>query len=248
MTHQASNESLVHALSNTGMKKHINDFSAREFILRYIYLIPWILVCVAISLGIAHLRLRYINPVFNASGKVLIKTDRPAGTTGSDKLVGDVVATTVNVRTMDDQIELIKSTAMGRLVLNHADLQQSYYYNGSIRNRLIHNPASPIRLRILSLNDSSHGFSLGVKATVSGDYFMVNESKDSVAFGSIFQTAQGSFIIEKQVTSFGAANDFICSWTPADQMARNLASGIQVGAVNKGSTVLNFIIMQSIQK
>jgi hypothetical protein len=112
MTHQASNESLVHALSNTGMKKHINDFSAREFILRYIYLIPWILVCVGISLGIAHLRLRYINPVFNASGKVLIKTDRPAGTTGSDKLVGDVVATTVNVRTMDDQIELIKSTAM----------------------------------------------------------------------------------------------------------------------------------------
>ncbi|NBT15437.1 MAG: hypothetical protein EBS95_03680 [Chitinophagia bacterium] len=161
MTHQASNESLVHALSNTGMKKHINDFSAREFILRYIYLIPWILVCVGISLGIAHLRLRYINPVFNASGKVLIKTDRPAGTTGSDKLVGDVVATTVNVRTMDDQIELIKSTAMGRLVLNHADLQQSYYYKGSIRNRLIHNPASPIRLRILSLKDSSNGFSMG---------------------------------------------------------------------------------------
>ena len=241
MTHQTSNESLVHALSNTGMKKHINDFSAREFILRYIYLIPWILVCVGISLGIAHLRLRYINPVFNASGKVLIKTDRPAGTTGSDKLVGDVVATTVNVRTMDDQIELIKSTAMGRMVLNHADLQQSYYYKGNIRNRLIHNPASPIRLRILSLKDSLNGFSMGIKATVSGNYFTVNESKDSVAFGSIFQTAQGSFIVEKHVGSFGAANDFICSWTPADQMARNLAGGIQVGAVNKGSTVLNFV-------
>ena len=241
MSNQTNNENLLHALSNSGVKKNVNDFSAREFILRYIYLIPWIVVCVGIALGIAHLRLRYINPVFNASGKVLIKTDRPAGTSGSDKLVGDVVATTVNVRTMDDQIELIKSTAMGRLVLQYADLQQSYYYKGSVRNRLIHNPESPIHLRILSLNDSSNGFSILVKVSSTGQHFSINESKDSIAFGSIFQIPQGSFVMEKQNGNFGAAREFICNWTPADQMARGLAGGIQVGAVTKGSNVLNFV-------
>jgi tyrosine-protein kinase Etk/Wzc len=241
MSNQTNNESLLHALSNTGLRRNNNDFSTREFLLRYIYLLPWLVVCVGVALGIAHLRLRYINPVYNASGKVLIKTEKPAGTSASDRLVGEVVATTVNVRTMEDQIELVKSTAMGRLVLKYADLQQSYYYKGNVRNRLIHNAESPVRLRILSLNDSAAGFSFIVKTTPSENYFNINGSKDSVAFGSIFQLPQGSFLLEKKIGGFGLANEFICNWTPVDQIARSLAGGIQVGAVTKGSNVLNFV-------
>lgn len=241
MATQTNNESLLHALSNSGVRKNTNDFSAREFLLRYIYLIPWLVVCIGIALGIAHIRLRYINPVYNASGKVLIKTDKPAGTSASDRLVGDMVTATVNVRTMEDQIELIKSTAMGRLVIKHADLQQSYYYKGSVRNRLIHNLESPIRLRILSLNDSSNGFSIPVKVSKMGEHFMINGNKDSIAFGSLFQAPQGSFVMEKRTDAFGVANEFYCNWTPVDQLARGLAGGIQVGAVTKGSNVLNFV-------
>jgi len=241
MANQTNNESLLHALSNTGLRKNTNDFSAREFLMRYLYLIPWLVVSVGIALGIAHIRLRYINPIYNASGKVLIKTEKPAGTTSTDRLVGDVVATTVNVRTMDDQIELVKSTAMGRLVLRYADLQQSYYYKGKVRNRLIHNAESPIQLRILSLKDSSNGFSFLVKVNPSGKYFSMNGSKDSIAFGTIFQAPQGSFLMENRSGGgLGLADEIICNWTPEQQMARGLAGGIQVGAVTKGSNVLSF--------
>jgi tyrosine-protein kinase Etk/Wzc len=241
MANQTNNESLLHALSNTGLRKNTNDFSAREFLMRYLYLIPWLVVSVGIALGVAHIRLRYINPVYNASGKVLIKTDKPAGTSGTDRLVGEVVTTTVNVRTMDDQVELIKSTAMGRLVLRYADLQQSYYYKGKVRNRLIHNAESPIQLRILSLKDSSNGFSFLVKVNPSGKYFSMNGSKDSIAFGTIFQAPQGSFLMENRSGGgLGLADEIICNWTPEQQMARGLAGGIQVGAVTKGSNVLSF--------
>ena len=104
-----------------GQRGNKNDFSTREFLLKYIYLIPWIVVTVSIALAIAYTRLRYINPVYSASGKVLIKQDRPSGLnsgSGGNQLIGDVVATSVNSRSMDDQMELVKSTAMARMVVH----------------------------------------------------------------------------------------------------------------------------------
>jgi len=121
-----------------GKQNHAaHEFTVREFIQKYLYLFPWLLVSAGIALSIAYTRLRYINPVYSASGKVLIKTDKPGGSIAGDKL-GDVITTSVNTKLMDDQIELIKSTALARLVARNAELQQSYYYKGSVRNRLIH--------------------------------------------------------------------------------------------------------------
>ena len=109
------------------LQRNKSDFSSREFLLKYIYLIPWSVVSVSIALGVAYTRLRYINPIYSASGKVLIKQDRPSGLntgsgTGSNQLIGDVVATSVNSRSMDDQMELVKSTAMARMVVRNAAL------------------------------------------------------------------------------------------------------------------------------
>ena len=66
-----------------------SEFSIREFLQKYLYLFPWLLVSAGIALSIAYTRLRYINPVYSASGKVLIKTDRSGGSVAGDKL-GDV--------------------------------------------------------------------------------------------------------------------------------------------------------------
>lgn len=121
------------------------DYSAREVVFKYIYLLPWIIISVAIALSIAYTRLRYINPIYSASGKVLIKTEKPIASSAGDKL-GDVIGNTVSSRVMDDQIELIRSTALARLVVRNYGLQHTWYYKGKFRNRLIHNPQSPIAL------------------------------------------------------------------------------------------------------
>ncbi|MFM1794717.1 MAG: hypothetical protein RL642_1102 [Bacteroidota bacterium] len=216
-----------------------NEFSIREFLQKYFYLFPWLLVSAGIALSIAYTRLRYINPIYSASGKVLIKTDRPGGSVAGDKL-GDVITTSVNTKLMDDQIELIRSTALARLVARTADLQQSYYYKGNLRNRLIHNPASPIKLEILSLRDSSVGFSMEVQV-VDDRSFTINGNNSPILFGSNFENAIGSFRLVKQVLSFGNNKEFICGWTPELDLARALAGGIQVGVATKGGNVLNFV-------
>ena len=216
------------------------EFNAKEFLFRYLYLLPWILVSVGISLSIAYTRLRYINPVYSASGKVLIKTDKPVGAGGGGDKLGDMITTTVNARLMDDQIELIRSTAMARLVVRYANLQQSYYYKGELMNRLIHNPASPIRLNIVSLKDSSSWLSLMVNA-VDDNHFTLNGGTQQYAFGVPFETGQGSFILEKRINQFSTAREFICNWAPEEPLARGLAGGINVAVTVKGGNVLNFV-------
>jgi capsular exopolysaccharide synthesis family protein len=216
-----------------------NEFSIREFLQKYLYLFPWLLVSAGIALSISYTRLRYINPVYSASGKVLIKTDRPGGSVAGDKL-GDVLTTSVNTKLMDDQIELIRSTALARLVSRSADLQHAYYYKGNLRNRLIHNPASPIRLAIVALKDSSVGFSMEVQV-IDNRSFTINGNNSPILFGANFVNAQGTFRLEKQTSEFGSNKEFICVWTPELDLARGLASGIQVGVATKGGNVLNFV-------
>lgn len=226
-----------------GQRGNKNDFSTREFLLKYIYLIPWIVVSVSIATAIAYTRLRYINPIYSASGKVLIKQDRPSGlnsgTGGGNQLIGDVVATSVNSRSMDDQMELVKSTAMARMVVRNAALQQSYYYKGSMRNTLVHVSASPVQLNILSVADSSNGLSLSVKV-LGKETFIVNENPAPIRFGALFQIPAGSFVLEKKFAEIASNTEFICNWTPEEPLARSLAGSINVGVATKGGNVLNF--------
>ena len=48
-------------------QRNKGDFSTREFLLKNIYLIPWVIVTVSIAMGVAYTRLRYINPIYSAS-------------------------------------------------------------------------------------------------------------------------------------------------------------------------------------
>lgn len=216
------------------------EFSPREYIFKYLYLLPWLILGIVIAYGVTYTRLRYINPIYSASGKVLIKSEKPVGSQGSGDKLGDIITTTVSTKAMDDQIELIRSTAMARIALRKANVQQSYYYKGNVRNRLIHSPSSPIQLRILYVRDSSQGFSFEIKV-VDDNHFIVNQGGSKIAFGKEFETAAGKFMMDKMIASFGMTDEFICTWTPEKDLARSLAGQIQVGTVSKGANVLSFV-------
>jgi len=217
----------------------VPDFSIREFLHKYLYLLPWLLLSAAIAVAIAYGRLRYINPIYSASGKVLIKTEKTPGTSATDKL-GDVINTTVNTRTMDDQIELIKSSSLARLVARNHDLQFRYHFKGKVRDRLIHNPSSPIRLEIIALADSSRPFAFEVHAK-DNQVFSIDNQETRFAFGRPFTTPAGTFILHKRMADLGTLKEYSCAWMPEIDAARMLASGIQVAVTTKGGNVLSFV-------
>lgn len=220
-------------------KSASSEFNVREFLHNYIYLLPWLVLSAVIAIAIAYGRLRYINPIFSASGKVLIKTEKTPGASASDKL-GDVISTTVNTRTMDDQIELIKSSSLARLVVRNNDLQFRYHFKGKVRDRLIHNPSSPIRLEIVTLVDSSRPFAFEVHARDNRS-FTIDNDESVFAFDQPFSNRFGSFVVHKRMADLGTLKEYRCAWMPELDAARMLASGIQVAVTTKGGNVLSFV-------
>ena len=218
------------------------EFSPREFLLRYIHLIPWAIVTTLIAIGVAYTKIRYTNPTYYASGKLIAKSE---GGMGSSKgKFSDLYMMQNDGNDFDDQVELIKSSSLASLVVQAKGLQMQYFYKGSIRTTSVHAPSAIVECKIVSLKDSSVGFSHQIEV-VDNNNFKVQGISKAIPFGSVFETGQGRFIIEKkQVDISNNPNSIIIiRWSPLNEMAKNLAGQIQVVTPASGSRVLTFGIV-----
>jgi hypothetical protein len=136
------------------------DFSLREFIMKYFHVVPWAIVTISISIGIAYLKIRYTNPIFQASGKIIVKSKNNGGS--SQGRFSELYMMQSGNNDFEDQIELLRSSSLARLVVEREALQMQYFYIGSFRTTAIHKPTSPIECIILKHPDSLSSFSLEV--------------------------------------------------------------------------------------
>jgi capsular exopolysaccharide synthesis family protein len=219
------------------------EFSPREFLLRYMHLIPWAIVTTAIALGIAYSKIRYTNPTYYASGKLIVKSEANASNSAKGKF-SDLYMMQNAGNDFDDQVELVKSSSLASLVVQAKNLQMQYFYKGSIRTTSVHAPSSIVECKIVSLVDSGAGFSHQIEV-VDNDNFKVQGISKPIRFGSIFETVQGRFIIEKkQVDIANNPNStIIIRWFPLNETAKSLAGQMQVVAPATGSRVLTFGIV-----
>lgn len=218
------------------------EFSPREFLLRYIHLLPWAIVTTAIALGIAYTKIRYTNPTYYASGKLIAKSE--GGSNSSKGKFSDLYMMQNDGNDFEDQVELIKSSSLASLVVQSKGLQMQYFYKGSIRTTAVHAPYSIVACKIVSLKDSGVGFSHQIEV-VDNNNFKIQGISKPIPFDSVFETSQGKFIIEKKQVdiSNNPNSTIIIRWTPLDEMAKMLAGQIQVVAPASGSRVLTFGIV-----
>ena len=218
------------------------EFSPREFLLRYIHLVPWAIVTTALALGVAYTKIRYTNPAYYASGKLIAKSE--GGNTSSKGKFSDLYMMQNDGNDFDDQVELIKSSSLASMVVQSKGLQLQYFYKGSIRTTAVHAPSSIVEWKIVSLKDSGVGFSHQIEV-VDNNNFKVQGISKLIPFGSVFETGQGRFIVEKKQAdiSNNPNSTIIIRWFPLDEMAKMLAGQIQVVTPASGSRVLTFGIV-----
>jgi tyrosine-protein kinase Etk/Wzc len=213
------------------------DFSPREFLMRYLRFFPWFILSVGTCLILAYAQLRYTTPIYNVAGKLMIKKDNPYGS-GRDKFDDIFMMQTAN-NNLNDEIEIIKSSAIAVRVVKTLGTDISYYNKGNIRSSLIHFRETPIRLEIYQMNDSSGGFSIPVNI-VDDNTFTIGESTQRLSFGQTFQLPSGSFKLQR--TNIGlnnfASKQFVINRVPPESMARNLAGALKVARVSDAGNVL----------
>lgn len=214
----------------------VGGVTPRELIFKYIYYVPWVLISVAIMLLLAWVKLRYSTPIYSVAGKLLVKAPGPMN--NGDKF-DDIFMMQQGNRNLNDEMEIIRSRYMAQRVINSLRLQTMYFNKGNIRSSAIHPSDVPFDFTIISLKDSTRGFTIPLLILNDREY-QIGENKKVYYFGQIIERPEGSFNIKRNLNSYKsfASNEFHISWQPAEHRAGAISGGLRVGQSIDYSSVL----------
>src|ERR1700761_9260015 len=100
-----SNGTVPQAVANLNFTQ---SSEMRDFIMRYVKYLPWIIVCFSLALVVAYIKIRYTVPIYHVQSTLLIKNDVESSPTGKDDRLGELFMAhpTMNLY---NEIEVLRS-------------------------------------------------------------------------------------------------------------------------------------------
>lgn len=218
-------------------EKQKQTISPREFIMRYIKYLPWILISIAAALVIAKMKLRYAVPIYKTDARLLIKKESPYGRS-NDKF--DEIFMGSGNQNVYNEIEILKSRPLAAKVAKALKLQSLCINKGNIRNTMLY-PDAPIVLLPVNAVDSNADISVELTIT-DNDHFKLNEQSQTHTFGETLKSGQYDFKVIKlysQVHNISASNDYILSHTSLLNAANRVVGGLSVGLADNAGQIVN---------
>jgi len=210
----------------------------RDIIARYLKYLPWILVCVSVSLALAYIKIRYSVPIYSVQSTMMIKNDVATSGGGKDDRMGELFMAQSSTNLLDE-IEVLRSTPVIARVVTDLGLETSYYNTGSVRSSLLYKDI-PLHLQILQLGDSLSGINFFV-TVLNDQQFTINKEKDLNYFGQPIKIGHNICILTRNMgidIRIFQTRQFNVIWQPAIQVARGLAGEIKIAQGNEFSSVL----------
>lgn len=209
----------------------------REFILRYLKYLPWIVISLAIALILAKIKLRYSIPIYRTESTLLIKRESP--TRGNDRF--DEIFTGSNFQNVYNEMQLLSSRPLAARVAKRLNLQSSCYNKGNIRSTLLYKSEAPLALELLPPFDSTSTLSIEVTLT-DNDHFRLNDEKQQRSFGEIIPVKGGAFRVVKlmpQVFNLYASNIYILTRSTLEPATGMIVGGLKVGLADNFAQIIN---------
>lgn len=218
-------------------EKQKQAISPREFILRYVKYLPWILLSIAAALIIAKIKLRYATPIYRTEARMLIKKESPYGRS-NDKF--DEIFMSGSIQNVYNEIEILKSRPLAAKVARQLRLQTICYNKGNIRSTLQY-PNPPITILPLTPEDSTGGISLELNL-VDNDHFKLNEQPKVYAFGETIKAGFNQFKVirlDPQVFNSSASNTYQLSYSALPEAADRVAGGLNAALADNAGQIIN---------
>jgi tyrosine-protein kinase Etk/Wzc len=216
----------------------LSKFSYREFLLKHLKYIPWILISVSLFLIGAYIKLRYSPRVYRVDGSMLIKNDNPYG--GGNDRFDDIFMMSQSNINLNNEIEILKSRPLLQRVAARLGLQYRYMNKGNIRSTIIYGN-SPVMLDIVSQPDSTRAF--GVEINVANDNsFTIGEANQKYAFGQEITLGNVGFrILRRQEIDLKgfASNQFVLQKMTLAQATEGLVGSIKIAQASNYSQILD---------
>ncbi|HSC38388.1 MAG TPA: hypothetical protein VLD19_10965, partial [Chitinophagaceae bacterium] len=224
-----------------GSSQKKQTFSPRELLFRYIHYLPWVIVCVALMLSLAYIKLRYSQVIYGVSGKLLVKKSSSPYSGGSDKF-NDIFAMQQSTSgNLNDEIEIIKSRSMAARVVRELGLGTQYFNKGKIKEpHPVHPREMPFDFVITSLVDSSAAYSITLAILNDHQFKLGEEGGKTYEFNQPVAMPFGQFMLMRNSRTNPkiADNEFIISHQRVEDIAAGLSGSIKVASSADYSSVL----------
>src|SRR5215203_164506 len=203
-------------------KSELANLSLKDLFYKYIRFLPVFIICIALSLFVAYVYLRYATLVYESTGRLIIKDEKGSGA-GNDRM--DQILMSDGKKNIQNEIEYLQSRPLMERVVKALNLNFSYWAQGKIKELNIYK-SCPFRVEAFEIFDSSSSFLLGIQFEDQNS-FRINSEKEVFKFGQIFKNKNGVFRLVR-IFSSSVSPQYNVIWNPTDAAAAQMLSDVVV--------------------
>ncbi len=216
----------------------------------------WFALSMFICLCAALFYLRYADPVYQVSTRMLIKDDTRQRSSASSMLSNmQDLGFMTNSEGLENELEILQSRMLVRDAVKELKLYTQYYADGLIKDPLIY-PTQPINVELDAVGVDSLDYlyydelrAINLEISRDADYVSVKGElmKDGYVYAKIaeeekhlpfqLKTAYGTLTFSLNPRGYDSKGDLLVSIVPPIQMAQSYLANMSVAATSKLTTV-----------
>ncbi|MFT3932624.1 MAG: polysaccharide biosynthesis tyrosine autokinase [Chitinophagaceae bacterium] len=228
--------------------------SIKEVLLKYLSYWPLFLISLALCVGGGIMYLRYTTPKYMATAFILVKDEQSGAGGGSksgntsDDLIRSALSGEKKMN-IDNELQLMRSPALIRRVVQKKAFNISYYKVGNVRNVNLHTDA-PFELKAApgTFKDSIDNVSILVKdLTAGGAVVSLSNIKDAktqpIKWDVPFTIAGNAYVLHHKTNSIDQNAEFVTTWSPVDDVAADIIGRLSVDVPDKKTSIIQMRII-----
>ncbi|RZK34427.1 MAG: capsular biosynthesis protein, partial [Hymenobacter sp.] len=212
---------------------------------RYWYLF---ILGAALGLGTAYLYLRYYAvPQYIVSSTMLIKDDKGGQGLSNADALSDLTSFK-STRSVDNEMEVLRSASIMERVAKELDLFTSYYVEGKVIDKEIYGQSVPIKVLRNNMDSTAAGQSFTVLLKADNS-FQLKDYTGAITthqFGQQIKKPYGSFTIVASPTKYAVSDKIIVRFNDIHQVAAHYSQSIGIQPVGKSTNVLMLSLVDPI--
>jgi len=209
----------------------------RDFVLKNIKYIPWIILSAIVALTLAFLKIRYSTPIYLVQSSMLISNQGQGGDKG-DRF--DALLMSPGSENLTNEMRILTSRPVLQRVVNSLHLHTRYYNIGKVRTTMLY-PESPFTMEYLTPGNENSNIGLQI-TIINGHQFKIGKDNKNHEFGEILNVGTNKVVLLRDPTvdlSNFAAPVFYVSRQSAATVAGSYRSALKITQSNEQSTILD---------
>lgn len=231
------------------------DFDLKAEINKYLIHWKWFVLSVCVVFLIAFLKLRYTQPVYGASTKILMKDTKKGGRLSEAAAFSDLGINNGS-RNVDDEIEIMKSRTLSEAVVEKLNYNISIIAKGKVLDVELFSKEAPIEIHFINQTVDFYEKSMkfdftenasGTFSLSATDYLI--DAKENYRYGQRIKTQYGDLIITK--VNSGKQNvtgALSINVSPLKSVVDSYRGRLTIEPLTKGSNVVVLNITDAVEK